>query len=634
MENKLPDANKGALEPKLKIEKITGSASGEHASMIFSKRITFGEDEVGVIAGFYQTQKGESSESHTAAHDLFQIVVKRIEEAGGNNVLENLKVAKVECEDFSKGSGVQVSYAICFFYKKAVYFSRSGNLVKIFAYNAPDAIEIKFEDGSGSFSAGQLFILGSAKFFDTFDTFIFSQSTDIDLEDVIDGLATDISVQEDQAEIGALFVQVKEDGGALTSPAEVKAEEAHLMEQFGQDEQILDTSFPVAEVSYEVGKKRFVSILSLVGAPIGAFWRFVRREILGFSRGEVGVVSRLRRNIVLLAVILVLVLGASGYFTYAKQKDAKQLKEFEGHITNATASYNEGSAIIELNRSRARDILIVADKEVKLALSLRPKDAAALSLGSQITQKLKDTENLAGVSFRTFYEDSGAVSLSRMGNNIVGFFEDKIVGVDKDGKKVGEVSDLGIISAGVTFDKSIFILSGNKILKTTFESSKKEEVVSVSGARDLGVFLGNVYLLFPNQINKFVPIEGGYSKGADYLEKGEDFSPNSHFAIDGSVWVTKGNQVLKYTRGKKEDFSIQGLTSANSDFYNIYTAADADNLYIVDHANSAVLVVSKDGTYKKSYQSREFTKLTSIMVDEALGKMYITTGGKILVASL
>ncbi|MDO8260459.1 MAG: hypothetical protein Q7T50_03100, partial [Candidatus Magasanikbacteria bacterium] len=211
---------------------------------------------------------------------------------------------------------------------------------------------------------------------------------------------------------------------------------------------------------------------------------------------------------------------------------------------------------------------------------------------------------------------------------------DKAISVDKDGKKVDEASDLGVISSGVTFDKNIFVLLGNKILKTTFESSKKEEVASVSGASDLGVFLGNVYILGASQINKFVPIEGGYSKGTDYLEKGEDFSANSRFAIDGSVWVTKGNEVLKYTRGKKEDFSIQGLTGTNSDFYNIYTSADIDNLYIVDHANSAVLVVGKDGTYKKSYQSGEFTKLTSIMVDEAAGKMYITSGGKILVASL
>ena len=54
----------------------------------------------------------------------------------------------------------------------------------------------------------------------------------------------------------------------------------------------------------------------------------------------------------------------------------------------------------------------------------------------------------------------------------------------------------------------------------------------------------------------------------------------------------------------------------------------------MDHANSAVLVVAKDGTYKKSYQSKEFAKLTSIMVDETSGKMYITSGDKIMVAGL
>jgi hypothetical protein len=633
MDKKLNDKSEDTSEPKLKIEKITGSASNKQACIIFSKRITFSEDEVGVLAGFYQTQNEEASKSHEVAHDLFQILVKRLEEASGDGILENLKAAKVDCEDFSRGSGIEASYAISFFYKRAVYFSKFGNLVKIFAYNAPSALEIKFEDGSGSFSTGQLFILGSSKFFDTFDTSIFSQSADIDLEDVIDGLATDISAQEDQAEIGALFVQVGGEGKGEVDSNEVKAEVVQSVEQLGVDEQDLNAGFPMEEMD-ALSKRHKVNILSSLGVLVGGGLRFIRRELLGLSRGEAGAVSRIRRNIVVVAAVLLIVLGASGYFTYAKQNDLKKSKEFEGHITVAAASFSEGSAVVELNRSRARDILIGADKEVKLALSIRPKDAEALSLSAQIAQKLKDTENLASVDFRTFYEDSGAVSLGKMGNNIVGFFEDKVVEIDKDGKKMVEVDDLGNIYTGVVFDKSIFTLSGNRVVKTTFEVSKKDEVVSINGALDIGVFLGNVYLLLPSQISKFVPIEGGYSKGADYLEKAEDFSAHSHFAIDGSVWVTKGNQVLKYTRGKKEDFSIQGLTGANSDFYNIYTTSDIDNLYIVDHANSAVLVVAKDGTYKKSYQSQDFSKLTSLMVDEAMGKMYITTGGKILVASL
>lgn len=634
MDNKATEVSKEANAPKLKIEKITGSANEQHACIIFSKRITFGEDDVGVLAGCYLTQKGDTSGDHAASHDLFQIIVKRLEEADGNRILENIKVAKTECEDYAKGGGVQVSYATCFFYKKAVYFSKFGNSVKIFAYNAPDALEIKFSDGSGSFSPGQLFVLGTSKFFDTFDTSVFSQSTDIELEELIDGLATDISAQDDQAEIGALFVQVKGESVDLIKTVVEKEEVVVPTEVGGQAEQALETSYPVVDGSGVSGKRVQVNILSLANKPVGVFLRFVKGEIFGFSRGGTGSVSKVRRNIVLLAVILIIVLGASAYFTISKQRDTKSLQEFNSHLASANSSYSEGSAIIELNKSRARDILVGADKEVKLALAIRPKDAGALSLSLAIAQKLKDTENLAGVDFRTFYEDSGAVGLSKIGNNIVGFFDDKAVSIDKDGKKVDEVSGLGAINAGTAFDKNIFVLSGNKVLKTTFGSSKKDEVATVGGARDVGVFLGNVYLLLASQISKFVPVEGGYSKSTDYLEKGEDFSANSRFAIDGSVWVTRGKEVFKYTRGKKEDFSIGGLTSTNSDFYNIYTSSDIDNLYILDHANSAVLVVGKDGTYKKAYQSGEFVKLTSIMIDETAGKMYITSGGKILVASL
>ena len=105
-------------------------------------------------------------------------------------------------------------------------------------------------------------------------------------------------------------------------------------------------------------------------------------------------------------------------------------------------------------------------------------------------------------------------------------------------------------------------------------------------------------------------------------------------AIDGNVWVTSGGNIFKFLRGEKQNFEISGLTGNSSVFGEIYTNGGLDNLYVVDKANSALLVISKDGVYKKAYQASEFSQAKGICVNADESKVFIAVGNKVLETSL
>ena len=357
-------------------------------------------------------------------------------------------------------------------------------------------------------------------------------------------------------------------------------------------------------------------------------------EIRKIKSGEGLAILRLRRNLVLVVAVILIILAISAGFAVKGKKDRQTAAAFNDYLLTASTKFSEGEAILTLNRDRSREILVQAQDEVNKALSINPKDTKALELKGKIDAKLKDSENLSGLSFSVLAEASEPlVTLATLGKNIVGAGSGNLFIFDSAGKSVGEVA--GVSQKSVFgFNDSVFILADDGVYKVNLASEKSEKVAEGKNAFDVVVFVGNVYLLSTSTIYKYVPVEGGYVASADYLQ-GTNFDNSSRMAIDGSVWVTAGEKIFRYLKGVDQNFAISGLSSANGQFGKIYTTADMDNLYVVDTANKALLVIGKDdGIFKKSYQAKEFGSATGLVVDESAGKIYISVDNKILQADL
>ena len=637
----------------LAIEKITGSTSAGSACAVFNRRITLADSSVGTIVGCVLAKADDGSDVQIIIRDLLSLVSEKLEGLE-DSVLSGLVHIRDLSGEFLKGRKISVDFAYVFFWQGAAYIVRRGQKVGVQVFDPPKSSEIKFSEGSGPVAGGQIYVIATEKFFSLFDTAVFREEAEIEFGEIIDGLATEISAESLQSEIGAVFVQVKPPQRASGPEGEEKEKETKAIVR---DDVSEETEAVASETEKEVetegkGQETGETRPPTFGAPPETATRFknplpiilsaVLREARRLRGGDMGAVGRLRRYIIVLAlVILVVLVGSVSYAVY-KNREQKSAQELNSHLAAASTKLSEGTAIIGLNRSRAREIFIEADREVDLAIAQDAKNDKAKSLKEEIAGKLKETEETANISFETTFEaGEGLVSLSFSGANLIAVGGEKIFEVDPASRSQDVVVGASGTRAAAVYDNKVFSMTDSRVVRVDVASEKSDELFTHAGASDIGVFLGNVYLLFgdkqsfsSNKLDKYVPVESGYSGPSAYLSSPLQFSKSSHFAIDGLIWVSSGEGIFKFNRGEKQDFEISGAPGGVGELGVIYTDSARSNLYVVDMTNSALLVVGKDGIYKGSYQSPEFSRASDLVVTEDEKKVYITVGTKVLEAAL
>ncbi|OGE04414.1 hypothetical protein A3F45_00750 [Candidatus Curtissbacteria bacterium RIFCSPHIGHO2_12_FULL_41_17] len=605
-------------ELPLKIEKIAGLSGDSTACGVFSKRITLVDGTIGIIASCVLIKNGKEDDLATLLKDIFELSTKKLESAGlGDGILDAVGLFGDATRDYLQSKHLEVSFAHTFFYKNVAYIAKFGNAVRIFVFAPPREAEIKFESGSGPVKEGQIFLVATEKFLEKFDVGIFRTEGEIDLSEIIDGLATEISTEKEQSDIGAFFCLVKEE---KQPPKAVE-----VAQIFGEAEgEVLEA---VAGEQDESASERYQP------KEKNRFLKAFLAEIKKLKRGDIGAIFRLRRNIVLVIGLIAVILIISGGLTIWQKIQRGKLSEFNLHVSQASAKYTEAQAIVELNRVKAREVLGEADKEIKLALAIQKDNEKARELATNITDKLAQTEESTNVNLSVLFEAQSQInSLSFAGKNLAAFAGDKILIGNL--QELSTIAGVGDTESGFVFDNNAFILAGGRVYKVDLKTDKKEELFEFAAASDVAVFLGNIYLPGGDQIAKFVPVEGGYNRSGDYLVQKTELSANTRLAIDGSVWITAGSKVLNFLRGNTQNFEISGLSTPVGHLESIYTSSNLDNIYVVDKTNSALLVISKDGVYKKAYQSPEFAKASDIVVSDDEATMYIAVGNKVLTAEL
>ena len=610
----------------LRIEKVTGKSEPGKVCYIFSNRVSLADSSVGTMVACILAEGDEVGAD--IGKTISEIFIKKLESADGG-YLEHLENALEDVKRFAGESSIDISLVNAFFLENVCYITKFSGGVKIFAFDPPKSMEIDFEAGSGPIMPGQIYVIATDAFLKTFDTSVFEKPAEVDFEEIIDGIATEIATEENQSEIGAVFVQVAEGTKntirqkADRQPAEAKVEE--------EKEEIQDIESSEEKSEEDEGKEKQDEFSE--DKKRGGVFNSIRGQISRIRHGDVGL---LRKNLVFVAVVVVLILAGSVGFALREKNQKENLAKFSENLNLASNKYGEAIAIMDLNKARARELLIEADKAVKIALEVKSEDETAHNLLSDISKKLSETEGGPSVEFREvgkFEED--IVGLGFIGSNLMGISKGKLYEVNLNTQNVDGVDGKSDAKSGFVFDSRAYVVGGDKVSRLDFVSGAEVNIGDYNGVLDIWVFAGNVYLLSEDKITKIVPIESGYADGVDYLFENQQFSGTSRFAIDGSIWVTSGDKIFKFTRGNREDFEISGVTSSIGELSQIFTNANLNNLYVVDVKNSALLVVSKeDGSLVKVYQGADFAKAADVLVNDDETKVYLAVGSKILEANL
>ena len=184
-----------------------------------------------------------------------------------------------------------------------------------------------------------------------------------------------------------------------------------------------------------------------------------------------------------------------------------------------------------------------------------------------------------------------------------------------------------------------FIYSGDKGILKIDTSSKKVTTAlktddNLGEVKDIYGFASNIYVLDAgkNMVWKYLATSDGYSTSREYFTKGTtaDLKDALRMQIESSIYILKsGGEILRFTKGDKDNFGYSGLPSGVKDPKSIFVSSDTDDFYVLDSGNSRLLILTKTGTYKGTITGAGFANASDLVVDEKGKKVYLLEGSKI-----
>jgi len=218
-----------------------------------------------------------------------------------------------------------------------------------------------------------------------------------------------------------------------------------------------------------------------------------------------------------------------------------------------------------------------------------------------------------------------------------------VLGVEEESKK-GKLLAGGEILEGskllaASGGKAV-VLSNRGLVGVYYNDRAAELLIEVDESwkkpSGLGMFGGNVYVMDSetSEIWRYSGYEGGIGSGTRWLGPGvvPDFSNITGVAVDGDMWISYSDDIMRFRRGAVLNYYINGLLDPFSKIEAIYTQSESEFVYALDRDNERVVVLNKEGEYVKQYIWEGIRAVSDMVVvekDEGGGIILLLSGASI-----
>lgn len=433
------------------------------------------------------------------------------------------------------------------------------------------------------------------------------------------------------------------DSGALRFPIENLEDEvaAHLPEA---------DPYPVAAIVVEEEVVAQLEVADVID-------RTSFKETAGIlGKALVGRLPRSRKGIAILTVVAVVIIATGLLTNIQRQKDSEITARFENSLKVASDEYDKAQSLKDSDSPAALASLATAKMAVDEALKIKPKDGRALDLKKQLEEGSGDVMRIYQMGDFPLWLDLDLIKkglaskkLSFSLGNILILDETTATLVEiglanKSQQTLAGQDKLGEAKLASLNGEIAWVYSEDKGMVRVDTKSKEAKAVikkdeDWGGIAEIYGFASNIYLLDSNknQIWKYVPVVLGYSDKINYFKEGvkATLSDVKKLQIDSSVWILKnGGEILKFTQGSPDFFSLNGLDKPVKDPKSFFVADTTDNLYLLDSGNNRLVVLDKKGVYRAQYQSDKLGSFSDLVVDEKGKKVYLLDGSKIFLMEL
>lgn len=484
--------------------------------------------------------------------------------------------------------------------------------------NGVDIKEPNLLVGSGFIQEGDLFLIGSKKFFESVarGSWWAGMQTG-DPQEAMEILAPIVAGRENMGGVASVVVKAElESEKELVSP-------------------------PGPEVTNVVSKAAGFSVIDAALKRL----RYLRPRSV-FIKRQVDQQKR-KRVLFLAAALLIFLLLLSVVLGVRKRVREQNQAQFNDLVTQVETKLKEGRDLTVIKPSEAKLILKEALGLVNQAQDLKVDSQKTDLLARDINEELsKATREFQLEGLPPFW-DLALVDPGAKGQDLI-IVENQLIVLDKDGRRLISL-DLNLKSAEIIaggddlaaaglltrFSDKLYVLSEKGILE--IKDKKTKLVIETDNEWgsivDLGVFAGNLYLLDSqkNAIWRYLLTDSGFGTRQGWLKENVDFADTGGFAIDGSIWVANKNKtdpLFKFVSGRQEKFTVSGLEKPLFPD-RIYTDESSEKLYILDKANYRIVITNKQGDYLASYLWLGIAGVEHFVVSEKDNQIFLLAGSKI-----
>ncbi len=312
-----------------------------------------------------------------------------------------------------------------------------------------------------------------------------------------------------------------------------------------------------------------------------------------------------------IAAILAFLLIVSIFMAVQKQKDAQQKAIFENTYIPAKQYYEEGQGLESLNQLKSQESYKKAEQRLHEGEERIDRNSPEGKQIQELLAKVEDELNKA-------VKDEPPADAKEASAN-----ENSLLAIEQKNN-----GGLGFGQDG----KNVYMVDKNAITSFSKANAAKKEVLKNNSDWEIPTAIApyqtNLYVL--DQKKGVLKIIGGTTVSNYFTAEKPDLTSATGLAIDGSIWiVTKDGKILKYTKAKKDTFTLSGMTRELKSPTKIVTTAETEYLYILDNGNNRIVKTDKKGSFQKEITAPFISQAKDFEVVESEKKAYILSGSKI-----
>ncbi len=149
---------------------------------------------------------------------------------------------------------------------------------------------------------------------------------------------------------------------------------------------------------------------------------------------------------------------------------------------------------------------------------------------------------------------------------------------------------------------------------------------------DIALYNGRLYALDRGNgaLYRHNPTQVGFDSVTSWVTSQTDpaaLKNSVSFALDGDLYVLSVNgKVLKYTGGIEQTFAVSGLDPVLESPTQIETRSEFANIYILEPSKKRIVVLDKNGNFKKQFQSDTWQNPTGFTITDTEKEVYVLDG--------